>query len=420
MSTQDDKKLIKENTYLVFDTEGKVYPVFHDIFDQYRVSKNHIFFVNDPDKLNETLRVKKPNFFIYMYDDEKRNVLDSIDIHKEINPNALQRAIIVLSNSRKLNSFALSLEGDIDCFIVEPFGEEKLATKLKKVIKDKLNPSDYQLLITSIEQLIIQGHYEEAKQKCNVAGLLHPRPASSEYLHGLAYFKENNFEEAVKHLIKGLQFNKDHYRCLLLLHDTYVNMGDYDRAFEVLKKTTEKYPLGNKRSLDLLKHGISLGKFREIEKYATNILESDSGNEELYFFCSSCLVICAKNAKDENIAHAHNLVHRAFQHHNRSTKVLRHVFKVAVDLNMPDIYNKILKAFREKSGPDFEYCRLSYQLMETPNLTSKIDKFEEDIEKLDYDPDYYYQLVNLCKNQLPEEDLTRLKKLGHKYGLINE
>lgn len=409
---------LKELNYFIHDPSETYSPILKNVLDQFAIEKSNIFESSDLRPIEAQLRKSKPHVVSYLFDESHEKILSLIDQHKKIIPHKLERTFIVYSNSRKVNNFAQALEGEIDDYIVEPYSQDKISIKLKKVIHTKNNPSDLKVLLTDIENKIEKNDLIGAQANITAAMAIHPRPSIVYYHQARIDLKQNNIDQAIHHLITGLKFNKNHYRCLLLLHDTLVENKEFEKAYKVLKRTVENFPLSTQRILELIKNGISSEKFEEIEQYSSKILEMGTTDPGILLFSTSALLICATRAKEHGYTHSLNLIKKALKFSNNTPKILRNIFNLTLQFEEKKMYDKIITLFKDKKNSDYYFCEYMKELYEQSNYSDHIANLENRLENINYHEDYYNTLYKRANKHVSDKLKDKLEEIGRQFNYL--
>ena len=325
-------------------------------FDNLGIQRERIQTTQSVDEVIENLKSQRPSFFICYVKPSDHDIFRLIDEHKKVIPNHLNRYFLSFSGNKSIFTFAQALEEEVDGYIVEPYTQTKVQNKIQNIVRNKNNPTAYQVVLGQIQAKLSEEDYSAAKQLCHSAMVLHPRPCMAFYLLAKIQMEEKENSEAIKTLLQGLKFNKNHYRCLLLLHDLYFSQSNFDKAYRVLKKVLETFPLSMARMFDVFRMGISMSKFDEIEGYCRKVLREEKNDLDIIRFCTSGLIVCAMqilDKKNENTGIA--LLKETLKYSKSDPKVLRNIFKCYLIFGLYKNADKILPIFKQddRSGQDY-------------------------------------------------------------------
>lgn len=396
------------------DPEEKINQIVLHTLDNIGVSPSNISIAKSMEESISILRDKKPHYLACYINPKDTDVFAIIDEHKKIIPNSLERYFLAFSEGRALYTFAQALEEDIDGYIIEPFSQSKVLTKLNTSLASKVSPSSYKKGLIKVKDLIGQKDLSNARILCRSIMFLHPRPA-------MAYFYLAKIEEAlgspdlaIKEVINGLKLNKEHYHCLIYLHELYFQKKDFDRAYRVLKKVLETFPLSMHRMFDVFRSGISSGHFDEIQIYCLKLLKEEGHELPIIRFCCAGLIVCAMNTlghKSENNGIA--LLKQTLKYSKSDPRILKNIFMSYYRFGLHKNANKILDIFKKEDYHSHHYhsCRFLKELNSTLPLENMIANAPRNLSLSQYDEDCCSALLIKTTNLGIEGDLELVQSL---------
>lgn len=408
--------------YLILDQDKLISSVILNSLDSFGVPAENIIFSSSQEESIKYIRENKPAYLACYFNPENNDIFEVIDEHKKSIPDNFERYFLAFSKNKSLFTFAQALEEEIDGYIVEPYTQLKVLQKIQNTIKSKQSPSKYKLLLNEIKNKIETGDYKSAQLACNIAMTLHPRPASVFYYLALIKIAEKDDDAAITATINGLKFNKEHFRCLLLLHDLYFKKSNFDRAYKVLKRVLERFPLSMHRMFDVFRSGISAGHFDEIEGYCKKVLREEDNDKSIIQFCTSGLIICAMNTlskKSEN--KGIELLKDILKYSKSDPKILRNIYKCYITFGLFKNAELILKIFKKenKVGLDFNTCIYLKEIYSTMPIDMMIVDARTRLIKVQFDNDCFDGLLKRANKEASKESLETLKKIGLEFGFID-
>ncbi len=407
-------------SFLILDPKNNIGELITSSLKKSGVKDQNIKIVRNKTEAISYLRERKPPFLACYVDPKSKAVFDLIDEYKKVIPNKFKRYFLLFSQSKDIYSFAQALEEEVDDYIVEPYSENKIFRKINLSVEHKENPTEYKVLLNEVNQHLENGELKKARVSAAMAMTLHPRPSLAYFSMAKVEIADNNKEEAIQNCIKGLQFNKDHFRCLSLLHDLYFETGDLDRSYNVLIKILEKFPLSIGRVLEIFKLAIVLKKFDELQVYCKKILDKENNNIDIIRFCTAGLAICALNffnKKDDAAGNA--LINRALKYSQFDPKILRNLYKTLVNYGLlqgsEDIFFKFKNS--DKETLEWEVCKYLREIFSTKPVDMIINESEARLKLVHFDEDCYRHLLDRSKKEASPEYLTKIESIGEKFSL---
>ena len=288
-------KLACEQKYLIFDPKSNIGDIVNASLSTIGVNLENVHIVKDEKSFLATLKRISPSYIIFYTDPKDKEVFSFIDEHKKKIPDSFARNFAIFSDSKSIFTLAQALEEEIDSYFVPPYTKEKVTNKILQGIKSKRFPTEYKVILSDVNNKILDKKYAKAKAMASLALALHPRPSMAYYYLAKIEMQQGNLDEAIALVISGLKFNKEHYKCLMILHDLYYRKGNFDSSYRVLKKIFESFPLSMVRIFDFFKLSIRSGDFNELKRYCRDILGRNDESILLVRFCTSGLAICGLN-----------------------------------------------------------------------------------------------------------------------------
>lgn len=409
--------------FLVLDPNGEIRSVAANTLNSLGISESQIYSAKTVDEGVTFLHTERPAYLVCFIKADDKEIFQLIDIHKKIYPRTYDRFFLAVANNKSIYTFAQALEEDIDDYIVEPYTQIKLLKKIEKTIMAKTNPSQYKYMINDVKEKVEAKDFSGAQAMANVAMALHPRPSMAFYYLSKIKMLQDDFTGAISEAIQGLRFNKDHYRCLLILHDLYFKTEDFEKAYKVLKKVFKTFPLSMVRIYDMFKLAIMSGSFKELERYCTNILDQEEDNIDIIRFCNAGITICAFNflVKGDEVGGS-SLLEKATKYSKNDPKILRNIFKAYNSFGLhggsEDVYAKFPIETRESL--EFKICAYLREINTNKPIQMMIDEAPVRLEGVHYDDDCFKHLHKRILKEGNKEQVEQFLNFAKSLSLLNE
>ncbi|OIQ16430.1 MAG: hypothetical protein BM556_14910 [Bacteriovorax sp. MedPE-SWde] len=407
--------------YLILDPKEKIKSVTINTLTNLGVKEENIHSTKTIEESLTFLQKNKPSYLACFIETNDKEIFKLIDKHKSLIPNNFERFFLAFSLNKAIYTFAQALEEDIDDYIVEPYDQTKLLKKIEKTLINKTFPSQYKYILNEIKVKTESKDYAGAQAMAHVAQALHPRPSMVYYYLAKIQMSESNNQEAISLAIQGLRFNKDHYKCLLILHDLYFEEENYDKAYKVLKKVFKTFPLSMVRIYDMFRLAILSGKFVELEKYCTKILDDESNNIDIVRFCASGITVCAldtlkKGSEIEGVS----LLTKALKYSQNDPKILRNIFKTFAKFelynNSENTYAKF--SVENEKTPEFRTCAYIREIQSNKPIEMIINEAATRLEGVEYDSDCIYHLHKKIKKEASTKMIQDFESYARSMSLI--
>jgi tetratricopeptide (TPR) repeat protein len=396
------------------DPDKKIAGAIKNSLDTLGIPETNISITKTHEETIKILHEIKPAYLACYFNPEDKNIFKILDEHKKIIPNPSERYCLAFSQTKAINTFAQALEEDIDDYIVEPYGQTKIVEKIQKVVKTKLNPTPYKFMLNKINNLILEGELKPAQVNCQNALVMHPRPSMVYYYLAQIKIAEKENTVATKYLIEGLKFNKEHYKCLMLLHELYYKQGNYDRAYKVLRKVLDRFPLSMNRMFDVFRLGIASGHFQEIEDYCRKILRNEENDLPVLRFCTAGLTVCSMFTLGKNENKGIELLKETLKYSKSDPKILRNIYKCYLTFGLMKNAQNILTIFKKdhRSGLEFKSCIYLQEIHSTRPINLMVEEAKNRLTEVQFDQDCYDDLLKRTLKEGTQKHIETLQSMG--------
>jgi tetratricopeptide (TPR) repeat protein len=419
-TTSDIEEIARQQTYLIFDPNLNIKEVVIGSLKAINIQQSNIHFSKTKNQFLTMLKEVCPSFIICYTDPKSKEVFDFIDEHKKIIPDHFSRNFIIFSESKSIFTLAQALEEEIDSYFVPPYAEDKIANRILNCIKSKRFPTEYRVLLNDVNNKIANKEFSSATLMGTLAIKLHPRPSLAYYYLAKSKMIQDNLDDAIKLSIQGLKFNKEHYKCLMILHDLYYLKGNFDSSYRVLKKIFDSFPLSMIRIFDFFKLSIQRGDFKELRSYCRDILGRNDENILLVRFCTSGLAICAINElSKQNEIEATEQLMEALKYSQNDAKILRNLYKCFINYGLQNKSEEVFSKFKDKDKESLEWevCKYLREIHSSKPVEMIINESEERFKIIEFDEDCITHLTKRAKKEADEESLALLNKTIQRFHL---
>jgi tetratricopeptide (TPR) repeat protein len=171
-------------------------------------------------------------------------------------------------------------------------------------------------------QLQSDGSSKPPISKSGVIDLKLPPAAKKEFEQGaasLASGKKEAIEEGVRHLLKAINIYPEFVQAQLMLGTAYMDLGQFDKAEQSLKRTVELDPKAANALFALGELYLKQKKDSEAEKTLLEGLEIESRSSQAHLSLASMYIDMASKIKEDD--QAKPLLEKAYDHINQSLKL---------------------------------------------------------------------------------------------------
>lgn len=413
-------KLASEQDYLIFDPKSNIKDIVTTSLNSINVPTKNIYITQTEKDFITLLKEISPSYIICYTDPKDKEVFSFIDEHKKVIPDSFSRNCSIFSDSKSIFTLAQALEEEIDSYFVPPYNEKKVADKILQGIKSKRFPTEYRVILSDVNKKIIAKEYTSAKSMASLALALHPRPSMAYFYLAKSEMVQGNLDEAISLAISGLKFNKEHYKCLMILHDLYYRKGNFDSSYRVLKKIFESFPLSMIRIIDFFKLSIQSGDFDELKKYCRDILGRNDENIMIIRFCTSGLAICAlSELKKDNEVLGTEILLEALKYSQNDPKILRNIYKVFINFGLQVKSEEVFAKFKneDKETLEWEVCKYLREIHSSKPVDMIIPECQDRFEVIQFDEDCITHLTGRSQKEASPEMQTLLDQTLERFNI---
>lgn len=356
---------------------------------------SNIKMVNDFQSGLEIIRNSQPPLVVSEYQLTGGNGLDlsqEMADYKEKNT----RVFVLMTNNSSQSLVAQAAEEDVDVFILKPYTAKHFSEILMKVVGQKVQPSDYQKLITEGKKLLFEAKPDEAIAVFNKAAPLDPKPALALYYRGQAELLKKLMDEAEGSYKDGLNINDVHFKCLTGLFDLLMSRKKTVDAYAVVRRIAKYFPANPKRLSQVLTLAVNTGNVKDIEEYYEAFKTIDSRNEELVKYVCAGMVVAGRHfMRTNNKTRGVDILKKSAISAAGRPNILREIVSTLVEYRFLTEAKDVFKRFGadQQKSPHFQIS--AFLLFQAEELDSKrnvamaTDLIKQDIK----DSIVYYWLI---------------------------
>ena len=309
----------------------------------------------------DEIRRVRPHLLIADFDLGKRCGLDLAAEQREVGGSEdSSRAFLIMAGNTSQSAVARAAEEDVDGYIIKPYNVDSVRKALLRVAAEKLKPAEYANAITQGKTRISERKLKDAEKLFSHAITLNPSPTLACYYLGQVKALDKSHEEAKESYIKGLQFNRIHFKCNVGLYDLFLEQKKFEQAYETLKTISHYFPANPKRLGEVLRLAIVTSRYEDIEIYYNVFCQLDEREENLVRHVCAALVVCGKHYLQKgNPSAAVRVLQKACASGRGRTVILRQSVQALLEYSMVVEARKILGKFPPEThgGRDYRIAR---------------------------------------------------------------
>jgi tetratricopeptide (TPR) repeat protein len=255
------------------------------------------------------------------------------------------------------SAVARAAEEDVDRFILKPYTVSSFVNTLALAFVEKLFPNEYRKTIENGKTLLFAGKIDESMQAFEKAMEMDPSPSLACFYYGQAEILKQAYLDAQGSYLKGLNYNRIHYKCLIGLFELLMQREMYAEAYAVVRRMQKYFPANPKRFASVIRLAVVNRKFADIEQLYSVFTEMEFREREVMRYMCAGLVVSAQHAfsADSKSTHAEDLLKKVAVSCAGDPYFLRRVIEVLSENKRPDTMQGVLSRFPPdlQKSPDF-------------------------------------------------------------------
>lgn len=388
------------------------------------VEKGNLYVSSQFVEALEIIGKEKPPILISDYELDKKSGLDLIqEQRKNFTEPKKVLSVLTTGNTSQI-AIARAVEGEVDSYIIKPFGLGIFSQALFKAVNAKVKPTQYQETIERGKESLAQSRLEEAAKLFEEARKFDPNPALACFFQAQVLIAQKNFPVAEEKFLEGLHFNRIHYRCLMGLYDLLYETKRYIDAYAVMKRVIHYFPADPQHLTAVLKLAILTHSYDDVERYYQVFLKVGKSNEELVKYICAALVVCGKHYLQRNVnSRAITLFREAAATvGTQPAKILREIITALIEHKLEGKVDEFLKQFPAGDSEAQDYLIVNYIISDkSENSYEIISKGKELLKRGCIDPMIYQILIRrLTESAKKEEAAQYTQEAIQKYPELKE
>ncbi len=341
------------------------------------------------------MQVNQPRIIISDFNLHDGSALEMAELLQRYEPNAQNRALIILSAHSDETSIIEAAEEDVDGYLLKPVSLDTMKMYFRKILERKVAPDEYQSLINTGKNAMGLNELEAALKAFERAKEKAQRPALAYYYSGEALRRMRDFDGAQTNYQTGLSIRTNHYKCMMGLVDVSIVKGEDLAAYELLRLASHIFPLSADRLQQAIELSMEHGSTTELDafyKRYTNLEERPKRLEEALSL--ALLKRGSQMLKENNPESAVSCFTRMISVSQKDPILIKKIISHCIRHGATDEAQDFLSTFSVDHLGSTEYQAAHYLVFDSVMpLGKSIETGRKLIQKEIYDPDIYRVLI---------------------------
>jgi CheY-like chemotaxis protein len=315
------------------------------------------------------MKERKPRIVICDYMIGNRSGLDLLQAQRTAFPEGKDCLFLLVTGNTSQSAVARAAEEDIDSFILKPYTINSLTESIVSAAINKLYPTEYRKIIEEGKQLLFSGRIDESMTLFEKAIGMNPKPALACFYFGQAEMMKQALADARGSFLKGISFNKIHYKCLVGLFDLFMSQKSYAEAYDIIRRVQKYFPANPRRLASVIRLAVLNEKFEDIETLYSIFKEMEIRDDDITRHMVAGLIVAAQNRlrKGEQ-QRAVEVFNDAAVSCAGQTGYLRKIVEILCDNNLPEAVQGVLNRFPPANQSETDFLVSRYLFL---NLTAQ-------------------------------------------------
>lgn len=271
---------------------------------------------------------------------------------------------VVVTENNSQAVIARAAEEHVDTFVFKPFSHLIFEKRVIRAAAQKFFSNSYHKKVLEGKDKLATGAFKEALEIFESTKSMNPSPALAFYYSSRCLMAMDRLDDAEKELLKGLKFNRIHFKCLEGLYELYIATNKLNEAYNVLKRLAYYYPTNQKRLTQVVRLAVITNHVDDIERYYHHFSKIENKNEELVRYVTAGLLTCAKYyLQRKATTRASDLFQKVSELADRKPKILLQIIVSLTDYEMGLEAKEYLNQFSKEDQSSSEY-RISRLVLE--------------------------------------------------------
>ena len=240
------------------------------------------------------MKTRKPKVVICDYMIGQRSGLDLLQIQRSVVPESKDCLFILVTGNTSQSAVARAAEEDVDSFILKPYTINSLTETLISSSVSKLFPSPYRQEIERGKTLLFAGKIDESMTFFTKAMTMITAPALACFYYGQAEMMKQALADAQGSFLKGLSYNRIHYKCLIGVFDLFMQQNMHKSAYEVIRRVQKYFPSNPKRLASVIRLAVLNQKYDDIAQLYTVFKDLDFRDDDIVRYMCAGLIVSAQ------------------------------------------------------------------------------------------------------------------------------
>ncbi len=287
------KAYLKNKYFLVVEPTVAGKTAIEQMLKKTAVPRKNVKFAKNMEMAIDILKNNMPNYVISVDKAEDGNYKELLDLHLKQQPNRLDSGFILLSENDSVDAITRLAQSEIDTLVIMPYTVTSLQTEFLKSIIPKSAPSDYKVYVEAAREHM-RFDLDKALSFLSKAKKADPKPYEALYLEGMIFLQDKSLEKAKDCFDLSLRAHGDYYPALRELFNIYIATKDRNRAYQISKKLSEKYPVNPEMIPELAWVSVATAQYDDILDYHKAFKNVDDPDNDMKNYIAASLTIYGK------------------------------------------------------------------------------------------------------------------------------
>jgi tetratricopeptide (TPR) repeat protein len=304
-SEQDLKNYLKPMSVLLVTETATDRTAWKKLFSELGVVASNFHNCSIEEEAIELIKTKNIDILFCSYMLDGAECYPLLDAHIEKYPNRADSFCYMVSEKNSLAIAASAVECDVDGVLIKPYNQKDLQETVTNSLISSMNMSKRTRTYHKILCDIRTNNLDQALLSAETFIEERPESPNGYYLKGLTKRKLGELESAIEIWEIGLSKDDKHHKIICSIFDTYIELREFQRSYDVAEVLTASFPVNPTRIPNLIRSSLATENFHNLISFCEMIVGVDDDLSFVQKPIAAALAICGKklleNINDKNL-----------------------------------------------------------------------------------------------------------------------
>lgn len=332
-SKEDEKikKYLKNRSVLLVTESPTDRTAWKKLFVELGVALNNFHNASTLHDAKSLIETKKVDILFTSHKLNDNPAFELLEDHIDKYPDRTDYFCYFVSDKNSLALAALVAEMEVDGLIIKPYNQQDLINIVKESLLKTLSMSKELKKVHEIMGDIRSKNLETALERSQEFINKLPDSPNGYFLNGLSNKHLGNLDIALETWQMGLTKDDKHYQTMCSIFDTYSEMKQYSKSYEVSKALTSEYPINPSRIPNLIRSSLATRNYTNLIQFCEMVIGLDEDLDGIRKPIAAALALSAKSLLEDSSEENGALIEQASKKAINLTELQSKIYLASID-----------------------------------------------------------------------------------------